>query len=508
MNSIALHRLARHGAVAGFALLAGCIGSHPAAGERGTVVLAELFGARAGWAVESDDAFVLTKAGCLEMLTRVDFDGTLKPGLATGWTQTTPTSWEFTLRPGVTFADGKPLDAAAVTAALSHALRVAAPARSFSPRLVSEVATIDDHTVRITTATPSVLVPLRMASPNTGILAPAAYQGGKVNPIRACTGPFTAIEEVPRQALRLERNPNYWGGPVGYAKAELRYVPDGQVRATMVQTGEAQIATVLPVTALRQPPNTLTVISTNLPRVTSLYMNNAKPPLNDVRVRQAIQAALDTTAIASSVYEGLASPAIGPFVPGEPWVQAGGAPVEQDVNKARGLLAAAGVKPNDLKIELLIYAERPELPDLASVVQAQLGDIGIIITIRQASYSSIEPDLLAGNFQSLLLSRSHLTDVPDPGAFLTADYTCKGTFNISHFCQSGIDGKLEEATALSDPAQRFAIYGDIAKVLQQDAVSVFLVREQQRDAVSTSVRGYRTHPLGHYILTKDLAPAQ
>lgn len=507
MNRIALGPIGHLGALAGLVMLSGLAALPAGAADGGTIILVDLFGARAGWALESDDAFVLTKAGCMEMLTRVDFDGTLKPGLATAWTQSAPSSWDFTLRSGVTFADGHPLDAAAVVGALDRALHVAAPARSFSPRLVSAVTAVDDHTVRITTPGPSVLVPLRMASPNTGILSPAAFKGERVDPVRACTGPFTVVADVPGQGIKLERNANYWGGPVGYARAELRYVPDGQVRATMAQTGEAQIAAVLPVTALRTPPASLAVIAKDLPRVTSLYLNDAKPPLDDVRVRQAIQAALDISAIAGSVYEGLARPAVGPFAPDEPWAPASTAPIAQDLARARSLLAAAGIAPGSLTIELLTYAERPELADLASVIQAELGEVGIAVTIRTASYSALEPALLAGNFQAMLLSRSHLTDMPDPGAFLTADYTCKGAYNISHFCRPEIDAKLEGAVALPDPAQRFAIYGEVAATLQRDAASVFLIREQQRDAVSATVRGFRMHPLGHYILTKDLAPA-
>lgn len=479
-----------------------------AADRNDTVILAEVFGLRAGFALETDDAQVLTKAGCLEMLTRVGFDGTLEPGLATSWVQSAPDAWDFKLRPDVMFADGRKLDAAAVVNALNHTLHVAAPARAFSPRLVSAVTAVDDQTVRVTTPTSSVLVPLRMASPNTGILSPAAFQGDRIDPVKACTGPFTVVEDVPRQKLKLERNPRYWGGPVGYGRAELRYVPDGQVRATMAQTGEAQIATVLPVAVLRTAPPTIEVLRAALPRTTSLYLNTAKKPFGDVRVRQAIQAAIDTGTIAATVFEGMAAPAVGPFAPAEKWAPHGAKPVAPDAKKARDLLAQAGIGPNTLKMQIWAYPERPELPDLAAVLQAELGEVGIDATVKVASYSSFEPDLLAGKFDAVLLSRSHLTDVPDPGAFLTADYTCKGGYNLSHFCDPALDAKLAEAVAFTEPAKRFEAYQSIAEMLQQQAVSIFLVHEQQRDAVSKSVRNYRIHPLGHYMLTKDLTPAQ
>ena len=491
-----------------FAVLSAGTASSAYAQNNTTVVLAELFAPKSGFALETDDASVLTKAGCLEMLTRIDFDGIVQPGLATSWTQSSPTIWDFKLRPGVKFTDGAPLDAANVVSALTRTLKAAAPARAFSPRSVADVSALDDHTVRITTPAPSAMVPLRMASPNTGILSPKAFVGDRVNPVHACTGPFSVTEEVPRQMLKLERNPDYWGGPASFARAELRYIPDGQVRATMVQTGEAQIATVLPVSVLRQPVRDVSVLTTSLPRTTSLYLNTAQAPFNDTRVRQAIQAAFDTTAIAGSIYEGLATPAIGPFAPSEAWGDSGATPAKQDLARASSLFAAAGIPPNTLKMEIWAYGERPELADLASVLQAELGEVGVTVTLKVASYSSLEPDLLAGRFTGVLLSRSHLTDVPDPGAFLLADYSCKGGFNLSHYCQPALDTTLDQAVSIVDEHERFHHYAEIGDALQRDAVSVFLVHEQQRDAVSSAVRNYRTHPLGHYILTRDLAPAK
>ena len=187
MMSILPRGLHYRSVAAGAALLTGIAVAGPARAQADRLVVADTFGGRAGWALETDDAFVLTSAGCMEMLTRIDHDGTVKPGLATSWTQTAATVWDFTLRAGVKFADGTPLDAAIAAAALNRTLRAAAPARSFSPRLVSEVSAPSEMTVRVTTPTPSVLVPLRMGGPNTGILSPNAFRGERINPVRAYT---------------------------------------------------------------------------------------------------------------------------------------------------------------------------------------------------------------------------------------------------------------------------------------------------------------------------------
>ena len=134
--------------------------------------------------------------------------------LATEWAQVEPTTWEFTLQEGVTFQDGTPMDAEAVAGALTHVLDVETPARAFNPDVVSGVEAADASTVQVTTPEPDVLVPLRVASPNAGILAPKAYEGKQIDIMGTCTGPFTVTEEVPRESLTLEANEEYWGGEV------------------------------------------------------------------------------------------------------------------------------------------------------------------------------------------------------------------------------------------------------------------------------------------------------
>ena len=158
-----------------------------------------------------------------------------------------------------------------------------------------------------------------------------------------------------------------------------------------------------------------------------------------------------------------------------------------------------------LNLTLLAYTERAELPDLAAVIQSQLGQIGVKVEIRASNYGGIEPDLMSGNFDMFVLSRNHLTDVADPIAFLTADYTCDGGFNVSNFCDPSVDAAVEEARGTADPAARNALYAKVAAQLQDEAVTAFLVHVQHIEAVSEKVQSYRIHPLGHYVLVPELA---
>ncbi|MGO4427047.1 ABC transporter substrate-binding protein, partial [Streptomyces sp. MCAF7] len=197
-----------------------------------SIVVDEPFAPAANWALETDDSFVLSKAGCLETLVKYQTGGAIKPMLATSWNQTDPATWDFTLRQGVTFQDGTPLDAKAVAGALKHALAAKTPAPGFSPETIAGVTAVGGSTVRITTPAPDALLPYRLAAPNTGILAPKAYTGSSTDPQGTCTGPFRITKEIPQQAIQLKRNPKYWNGPVKLASAEVRFIADGAKRAT------------------------------------------------------------------------------------------------------------------------------------------------------------------------------------------------------------------------------------------------------------------------------------
>lgn len=472
-----------------------------------SLVISLQFTPRSNFALETDDALVLSQVGCLEtLLTYDDKAAELKPMLATKWTQSTPTTWDFTLRAGVRFQDGVKLTADTVVTALNHVLTATTPPRAFTPKVVSSVAAVDASTVRITTPQPSALLPFRLASGNTGILSPAAYEGDAIDPIRHCTGPYTPVSVAASQSISLERNDNYWDGRPPIAKVEGRFIVEGATRATQVRTGESQVALGIPATSLPalQSDSNLTVSESFTPRTSGLYFNTAKAPFDNPEVRKAIRDAIDLDAIAKGVYDDGAEPAIGPFAPNEPWAPKNVKPAKKDLDKAKNLLAGAGVKAGQLNLTLLAYNERPEFADLAAVIQSDLKEIGVGVTIQTGEYASMEPTLLAGDFDLALLSRNHLTDIADPIGYLTADYTCGGGYNISQFCDSTIDAKIASANAMDDADDRNAVYAEVAEKLTDDAVTVFIVHDQTVAAYAKSVKGFTDDPLARYAVTKSV----
>ncbi|WP_421951138.1 ABC transporter substrate-binding protein [Pelagibacterium sp.] len=488
-------------------LLASCAIVLPNAvyAQGGHLVQADNWTVRANWDLSSDDAYLGSRAGCFESLARIDFEAKLEPGLATGWEQTSPTTWDFAIREGVTFHDGTALDAETVANALNNRLSATVPARAFSPTAITSVEASGPMTVTITTAEELVTLPSQMASPATTILSPAAYEGGEVNPIGTCTGPFEITEVDPNQYVSMVRFDDYWGTPATLDSGQIRFIPDASTRGTMARTGEAQIVRLVPhsmVAQLQGDPG-LAIAEVQAPRIAEMLINTSRPPFDDVRVREALRMAIDTTGIAAAVYEGLATPASGPFRAGEPWAP-DIAPTPADLEAARALFAEAGVDPASLNITLLGYTAKTEFNDVAVIIQAMLGELGINVDLRIAEYAAIEPDMLSGNYDLALMSRGYLTDVPEPIGFLTADYGCEGSFNITQYCDPEFDALLDEAGATADEAGRYAIYAEAAQKVYDEALTVFLVNETLYDVASSAVVNYKPHPLNYYLFTPEL----
>ena len=497
-------------AIAGFSAL---LGSACASGATSTsssdqkLVWAWNFAPTAAWALETDDASYLTQAGVIEPLVRVGVDGSLGPGLATSWKRVDPVTWDFTLRHGVKFQDGTKFDGAAVVNSLNYVLQSKTPPRALKPTDLTSVQATASDTVRIQTAAPNPLVPIELSTAQSSILSSAAYLGGgKINPINTGTGPFVMTVSNLPQGIGLKANPSYWGGGVKLSSAEVRYIPDGQTRVSLVQTGEVHLASTLPaalVPTLRSNSK-LTILNQSIPRFGALYINNKRAPFTDIRVRQAIQAAIDVNAIANNVLQAADTPAAGPFRKGDVWAPSNSSVISQDVSKAKSMLDAAGVNPAKLNITILAYSDRPELPLVATAVQGMLSSIGINAKTKIASYDALEPDMLSGNYDLALVSRNYLFYAPDPLSFLESDYTCSGNYNISQFCDPAVDAQIAHAKTVDDPKARFAIYSQIADSLQKNAVDVFIFHQLEIEAVSKKLQGFQIYGNEEYYLTQEL----
>lgn len=497
--------------------LAACVAPDGSAGsattsriaEDGTkrLVLGSVFWPTAGLAIESDDASLLTGWGVTETLVKVDFDGQMVPNLAESWTQVDDMIWTFTLRDDITFHNGEPFNAAAVVNALNHLVNAETPPRGLSPENIVSIEAADDTTVTITTVEPDVLMPNRVTAPSFGILAPSAYENSPTNPFGTGTGPFILSEEEPEQSVTLVKNGSYWGGDVNLDEVLVLSAPDGDVRATMLRTGEIDIALHIPIPQipLIESDSAITLLRTAQPRTRTLYLNTASGPMADLVVRQAVLHAIDKQGIVDAVLEGVGVAAAGPFAPSEAWANGELSADTFDPNGARTLLADGGYAEGDVQIEIATYASRAALPPSAIAIQQMLSDVGINAEVRIAPYSALEADVLAGDYDIFIVSRGHLIDNYDPEGYLHADFSCGGGYNLSLYCNEEVDALLAEARTTADSATRFEIYRQIEQIVtERDVVNIFLNYTEQTFGYRAGVLNYQPHPLEHYLLTPEL----
>jgi peptide/nickel transport system substrate-binding protein len=459
------------------------------------------FNPDSGWAIDTDDAFVLTNMGVTETLVRVDDEGVVEPGLAESWEQVDETTWQFSLAQGVVFHDGATLDAEAVAGALNWLFAAPAPPRGLTDGV--EAAVVDPATVQVTTPSPDPLLPLRMASPNTAILSPAAYATNPPSPFGTGSGPFVFADEQPGQSAMLEPFADHRDG-APTVMVEVRFIPDSETRATALRTGELHIAEGVPSTQVALLEGDGIVITT-LPtrRTTSIYPNTSRPPFDDPAARAALAAAIDRVAIAQGPLEGAFPAAGGLFTPADPWAL-GTEPGPSDPEAARTALAEAGLEGDELSVAIATYTDRAELPVIATALQAMLNEAGFDASVEVSEYAALEPSVLEGDFDLFVLARGYTVDVNDPGGMLESDVACDGSYNLARICVEEIDAAIAELRSLSDPTSRNEQIRSIEELLLSGNYLIPLFHGQAIVGSAPGVTGFEVHPLGHRLITASL----
>lgn len=327
-------------------------------------------------------------------LTLHNQEGELVPGLATSWEPLDDLTWEFTLREGVTFHNGEPFNAEAVKFTLD---RVLDPDRNatIQPLLqnITEVEIVDDYTVLIKIAEPDLLLPARLAELYGSIMPPqyVQEQGDEyiaLNPIG--TGPFIFQEWVKDDHITLIANEDYWGGAPEAKEVTFRPIKENGARVAALLAGEVDIINGIPVVQESIVSNFPGVrsIRVPVPRIYYMSLDVRKPPFDDVRVRQAVNYAVDRQAIVDNLFSGFGVPAAVNF-PRASWgFNPELAPYPYDPEKAMELLAEAGY-PDGFEVEFDTFVGRlPAHDTIAQAVIAQLGEVGIEVEVNAFEFGA------------------------------------------------------------------------------------------------------------------------
>ncbi|MEH0515564.1 MULTISPECIES: ABC transporter substrate-binding protein [unclassified Streptomyces] len=429
------------------------------------------------------DATILSRLGVTEGLTALDANGAAAPALAASWRREDDRTWLFTLREAV-FQDGSDVTPAAVAASLTRAtLARPAPAALAGVTLTAKAG--GGTGVRVTTARPDPVLPLRLSSPSLAVLSPKAYaKKGAVDPAGTATGPFELTEVNGATAAALDRFDDYWGGLARASGVDVRFIADGSARANALRTGQVDVAEAIPV-AQAAGLDADTRRETATTRTTSLHLNTRSGVFKTPALRAAARAAVDTSALAEGVYEGHADAGAGIYGPAVTWAAS---------KRVQPTGRARPAAPGGAFVTLATYDNRPELPEVAQVLKQQMEKAGFTVKLEVREYARLETDALAGKFDAVVGARNSLLDTGDPVSLLASDFTCAGGYNLALLCDKGVDRAVGAAQAVADTGGRQdAAMAAEAAVLGTDAV-VPLVHQRVVTGVDDDVSGVLLDP--------------
>lgn len=429
----------------------------------------------------------------------------LEPMLATSWTQVDELTFEFKLKQGVKFHNGEELTASDVKFTIERALKSAFIGHIVGAIDPEGITVVDTYTIRISTKQPFAPMLTHLAHPAMAILNEkavlAAGDDYGTNPVG--TGPFKFASWDFDEKVTLTRFDDYHGAAPALREVVFRIVPDNTVRTIELETGGADIAyDIQPadVSRVDSDPNLVLVRDANL-SVTYIGFNTEKAPFNDVRVRQAINLAIDMEAVVNAVYAGVGSPAAGPLGPNVFGANLSLAPYNRDLTAARALLAEAGFA-NGFNTTLWTN-DNLQRVQIAEIVQNQLADVGIGIEIIEVEWSKYLADTAAGLHDMFILGWTTVTADADYGLYALFHSSAKGTpGNRTFYGNDRVDELLDLGRTTADQNARLAAYREAQEIIRDDAPWIFTWNGENLTGINKSVKGFVQHPAGHHKLDK------
>lgn len=446
-----------------------------------------------------------------EGLTRYSKDSltTPEPALATSWeSNEDATVWTFELRDDVTWHDGEPFTAEDVKFTFDLITTEGLGARSAGQvDSLKSVKVVDEHTVRMTFAEPHSTLPI-MVGYNMGILPKHILEGEDPanpttfleNPIG--TGPFKFESSESGSNWVMTRNDDWWGGEAYLDQLVFTVVPDMNATVAQLRSGDIDVALVQPRQAeTLSGVDGLTV--SDVPQVNYFYvatMNNVAP-FDSVKVRQALNYAVDKEAIVETVLRGFGEPAAHPIPPAlDNFFNAEVEPYPYDPDKAMELLTADGwVKNADgvfekdgqpLSIELTTSTGVLDGPQLAEILAQQLQEVGIQATIDTVEFAHLWTGVFNGEIDA---SVEYLVAPPSPDLY--NDLSCDAGRNRFFYCNQDADALLLEARATTDLDQQRDLYGQYQEMLNENPPGIYLYYPQEVRVLSSRLGGFPDLPL-------------
>jgi dipeptide transport system substrate-binding protein len=469
----------------------------------------------------------------------VEFEiGTTKvvPGLAESWTVSDDgTVYTFKLRRGVkfhateTFKPSRDFNADDVVFSFERQLRKDHPFHAVSggsyeyfngmdmPNLLKAVEKIDSSTVRFVLNRPEAPFVANMAMDFASVFSAeyaaklqAAGTPEKIDLEPVGTGPFQLVSYQKDAVIRYKAHPDFYRGKSPLDSLVFAITPDASVRYAKLKAGECHVMPYpnpADVAAMQKDP-ALAVQAQEGLNVGYLAFNTEKKPLDDRRVRQALNYAVNKQAIIDAVFQGAGRIAKNPIPPTMWSYNDAIKDYPYDPVKAKALLAEAGY-PNGFETDLwAMPVQRPYNPNarrMAELMQADFAKVGVKASIVSFEWGEYLKRSKEGEHQTLLLGWTG--DNGDPDNFLHVLLGCAavGGANRARWCHKPFDDLLLQAKATPDVAKRTALYERAQEIFKAEAPWITVAHSVVYMPMRKEVSGYKIDPFGrHYFYGVDI----
>lgn len=419
-------------------------------------------------------------ANVFEGLTRFGPNGAIEPALAERWdVEGDGRVYIFHLHDGVTFHDGAAFDASDVVFTLD---RARAPDSTNAQKAlfqgIESVEAVDPLTVRVTLTAPDGNFPFKMAWGDAVMLDPASADGLATKPVG--TGPFRLDQWVQGDRIVLRAFDGYWGEKPALKTATFRFIPDPSAAFAAMMAGDVDAFPNFPapetLPQLQADPRFKVIVGTTEGE-TILAMNNARAPLDNIKVRQAIAHAINRPDIIDGAMFGYGTPIGSHFAPHHPdYVDLTGLS-EYDPEKAKALLAESAVGPITLRLALppTPYARRG-----GEIIQAQLAAVGIQTQIANMEWAQwLETVFKGGDFDLTVISHTEPLDID---IYARPDY-------YFGYAKPEFVALMDRLQAAVTPGQRSDLYRQAQEMIANDYVNAFLFQLAKTGVANARIEG-------------------
>lgn len=467
---------------------------------------AEPFSPFVPWQIDDNPALFLS-LNVYDSLLRTTKDGMgIEPGLASKWESSSDgLTWTFTLRDGVKFSDGSPLKATDVKASLDLARGGEKSAWKDNYKAIKDITATDDKTVKIALTQPYAPLLSVLAMFAGGVL-PAdmakatdakEYDNALAWKTKG-TGAYYVEGWKKGDPIILKRNPNYWKGTPAVDEVRIEYIPDDNTRMLKLQGGETDLVDFVPfsqVAALSGQPNVKAQTFT-IQQTAFVMLNNAKPPLNDVKVRQALNYATDKDAIIKNVYFGQAKFMNSPIPQGTHWDKnLPGYPY--DLEKAKKLMAESS-GAGGFKMDMQVRSGNTNFANTAVILKEAWAKIGVTVDIQTLETSVVRSNYRAGTYMST--PSAWTNDMNDPTQIV--NYAMRGGASPfaywTRYNNAELNDKITKADLEQDPKKREPLYSEIQKIYLEAAPLAFIAYLGATAGWRSNVEGFAIDGLSYY----------